>query len=30
MKTILSAVKIYKNELNGIFYAIHRKEKVKY
>ena len=29
MKTILSAVKIYKNELNGIFYAIHQKEEVK-
>ena len=29
MKTILSAVKIYKNESNGIFYAIHQKEKVK-
>ena len=29
MKTILSAVKIYKNESNGIFYAIHQKEEVK-
>ena len=29
IKTIRSAVKIYKNESNGIFYAIHQKEEVK-